>query len=559
MKSGVSRGGAENAVAASVRGDSGSVSAGVGACASGSPSAFSPRIPRASFNRNSQIGNRKSLRLLAALLGLGVVVLTTAGLGLYPSWTRGRAARWERAVERDAAGLMAGAGAYDAGNGEVGLLMVHGFASSPAVFQRMAPELAARGYRCRAVRLPGFGESPWTAQFSAEAWREAVDAEAAALRRSCRSVWVVGHSLGGTLALDHVLRGGRVDGLVLIAPLIEVADTRSPLLPPRTWFELGLAVWPEHVLIETAFDADLREPAPWLDERRDRFLPLSAYRELFRVRDAVAGRAGEIACPVFTAVAPRDRVVDSGAAVAYAAGMGSGDTVLWQQRESGHVMPLDAGWHELSARVDAFVRAEVASADYPQRGASNRYVPAFRIPLGMEDRQDDNPLLVLDEKDCIGKAPRERATHGSVHQRVLLRSAQDGAKDGVYAKQEFGAQTGDAVVIPVERLRHLRFGFRADDKTAGHRLPLIRSRTMPHGEPSSGFRWYASSRRSSSAFCSPVSPTSSGTSAMVSQMSSTSWMRSGTLKLNTSDLARVLMAFGTYHSFPSRPISRFDA
>ena len=36
-------------------------------------------------------------------------------------------------------------------------------------------------------------------------------------------------------------------------------------------------------------------------------------------------------------------------------------------------------------------------------------------------------------------------------------------------------------------LVRIRFGFRADDEASAHRQFLIRSRTIPHGDPSSGF------------------------------------------------------------------------
>ena len=282
--------------------------------------------------------------------------LLMAPATLYPAYTDVRARQWDRAVVRDTDGVRAGAQAFEVGEGEVALLMIHGFASSPAVFQRMAPALAERGYRCRVMRLPGFGETPDATRFDLATWQAAVEAEVQALRATSREVWLVGHSMGGTLALDQVVRGGRVDGVVLVTPLIEVADTRSVLLPPRRWFELGQHMWSEKTLIETAFPVDMHDPVPGLDEMRDLYLPVAAYREMFAVVDQVTGRAGDVRCPVLLAVAGEDLVVDSAAAVKYFSAIGAEHKTLMQLKASGHVAPLDGEWRELVAQVDQFVR-----------------------------------------------------------------------------------------------------------------------------------------------------------------------------------------------------------
>lgn len=290
--------------------------------------------------------------MIAAVAVLAVVL----PVSLYPMYTGVRARHWERAVTREADGLLAGARSFEVGEGDVGLLMVHGFASSPAVFQRMAPALAERGFRCRVIRLPGFGQPVGNTGFDLAAWRRVLEVEAGELRQQTRAVWLVGHSMGATLVLDHVLRGGPVEGLVLLAPLLGVAEARSVLLPPRTWFEIGRSVWSERALIETAFPVDIRTPLPGADEVRDRYLPVAAYGEMFALVDRVQGRAATVTCPVLMAVAPADLVVDSSAATAYFDGLGSRDKRLLVMEGAGHVLPLDHGWLDLVDAVEQFAR-----------------------------------------------------------------------------------------------------------------------------------------------------------------------------------------------------------
>lgn len=293
--------------------------------------------------------------MTTTLLLMGLLLLA-APTTLYPAYTSLRARHLERTVARDAAGVRLGAQPYEVGEGEVALLMVHGFASSPAVFQRMAPVLAEHGYRCRVMRLPGFGEPLGGARYDVAEWRSKLEAEVQQLRASSREVWLVGHSMGATLALDHVLRGGRVDGVVLVTPLIEVAGARSILMPPRRWFELGRRIWPDQALIETAFPVDLHEPVPGMEELRDRYLPVAAYAGMFALVDRVAGRAREINCPVLMAVAPADLVVDSKAATAYFSGLGTRHKRLLTLANSGHVAPLDRDWRGLVNAIEQFTQ-----------------------------------------------------------------------------------------------------------------------------------------------------------------------------------------------------------
>lgn len=295
-------------------------------------------------------------KYMSTLLILIGVLLLAAPTTLYPAYTGLRARHLERTVARDAAGVRLGAQPFEVGEGEVALLMVHGFASSPAVFQRMAPVLAERGYRCRVMRLPGFGEPLGTSNYDVADWRKRLEEEVRMLRASSRQVWLIGHSMGATLVLDHVLRGGEVDGVVLVTPLIEVSGARSILLPPRRWFELGRRIWPEQALIETAFPVDLHESVPGLDELRDRYLPVAAYAGMFALVDQVAGHAGDIRCPVLMAVAPDDLVVDTEAATAYFSGLGANRKHLLTMANSGHVAPLDRDWRRLVNAIEHFTQ-----------------------------------------------------------------------------------------------------------------------------------------------------------------------------------------------------------
>jgi len=274
-------------------------------------------------------------------------------------WIETRRRHWERGVRRDAGGLAFDAAPYTVGDGGVALLLVHGFADTPAVFRGLADALAARGLTCRAMRLPGAGEPLATAARQNPAtWLAAVRAEAAALRAAHRRVWLAGHSMGGALALLAQLDDpATADGLVLLAPLIAVSPARAPLLPPRLWFRIAHAALPFSRTFESCFAVNvLTRDGDAIAYTRDRFIPFATYSGLFRLTDRLRGRGPNLRAPLFAALAAGDRVVDAGAARAWL------DTCRAPRRrietldDCGHAIPLEANrLPELSGHIAAFI------------------------------------------------------------------------------------------------------------------------------------------------------------------------------------------------------------
>jgi alpha-beta hydrolase superfamily lysophospholipase len=253
------------------------------------------------------------------------------------------------------------AGEFTAGSGPVAILLIHGFADTPRIWRRLADRLADSGtFTCQAMRLPGCAEPAAQAKNQSLArWRSAVDREIDRLHAAHRRVWVIGHSLGGALALDAALRRPRsVCGVAALAPLIDVSRRRSPVLPAAVWFRLAtvaLALSPTFESCFSATGAAVDDPS--FAYAKDRFIPFCVYRGLFELIRSNRGRAGALACPVFAATAERDSVVDTPAALRWLSAC-PGAKRIRAFADLGHVLPLEQGWQALADDLAAFIREQ---------------------------------------------------------------------------------------------------------------------------------------------------------------------------------------------------------
>lgn len=104
-----------------------------------------------------------------------------------------------------------------AGESRPDLLLIHGFANSLQSFRLLAPRLASC---CRviAIDMPGYGLSDKPVDFDYHNGPQAAVMVAAARALGLQRTVYVGHSLGGAIALQAVVRDPDASGLVLMNP-----------------------------------------------------------------------------------------------------------------------------------------------------------------------------------------------------------------------------------------------------------------------------------------------------------------------------------------------------
>jgi pimeloyl-ACP methyl ester carboxylesterase len=141
----------------------------------------------------------------------------------------------------------------ESGKGDRALLLIHGLGSSMPVWSRNVQALA-RQHRVVAIDLPGYGKSskgpyPYSMAFFAEVVDRVIDA------LGLRRVVLIGHSMGGQIALTHaLLRPKKAEALVLVAPagLERFTPAEAELLTRMVTPEAVVKTPPDRVRLQIA-------------------------------------------------------------------------------------------------------------------------------------------------------------------------------------------------------------------------------------------------------------------------------------------------------------------
>lgn len=120
--------------------------------------------------------------------------------------------------------------------GRVGALLIHGLAASPYDLRTLGEWLAARNVSVYGMRIAGHGTSFVDLERTTPAdWRQSVDEGYGELKRHVTTVFVIGDSFGGNLAIDFAVRhqASSIAGIITLGtPLTLHRDWLNRLLIP---------------------------------------------------------------------------------------------------------------------------------------------------------------------------------------------------------------------------------------------------------------------------------------------------------------------------------------
>lgn len=107
-------------------------------------------------------------------------------------------------------------------NSKVGIVLVHGFTSTPSVMRPWAEFLNSHGFTVRVPLLPGHGTS--IAELENVSWQEwpaEIEIQINHLLNECEKVFLCGFSMGAAASLHVAARyQSQLNGLILVNPMI---------------------------------------------------------------------------------------------------------------------------------------------------------------------------------------------------------------------------------------------------------------------------------------------------------------------------------------------------
>ncbi len=234
------------------------------------------------------------------------------------------------------------------------LLIVHGFGEHSGRYSGMAEYFNSRGIAVISYdhRGHGLSEGKRGLLLSWKEFREdlgAVDNEAARLYPTL-PLFILGHSLGGTMTLDYILSSGHSPrGVIISAPALG-----APGISP---FLLGIAkiltaVTPR-LTLSTALDSDSisRDPEECRVYREDPLVhdkaSVKLASELSAVQEVIFSRSDNMHCPLLLCYGSEDRIAPHEPIEAFFNRSGSDDKEM---------KVFEGGFHEIH---NDFIREDV--------------------------------------------------------------------------------------------------------------------------------------------------------------------------------------------------------
>jgi esterase/lipase len=192
-----------------------------------------------------------------------------------------------------------------------GVVLVHGFLSSPAELKQLGQQLAACGHPVIGVRLKGHGTSPWDLhERKWQDWLASVQRGYDIMSRVTNEVLIVGFATGAALALHFAAtKPEKLSGVVSVSAPLKFCH-RSLAFAPLMHSLNKLSEW---VFVQEGikpFQFGVAEH-PDIDYRN---MPVRGLMELRKMVDELDRQLSKIACPVAIVQATDDPIVDPASA-----------------------------------------------------------------------------------------------------------------------------------------------------------------------------------------------------------------------------------------------------
>ncbi len=231
------------------------------------------------------------------------------------------------------------------------LLLLHGFAGSPAELRPFGQAAVNRGFKVSAPLLPGHGENLEAMRDCRRTdWTEAVVHTYESLRRDDSPVAIVGFCLGGALALN--LAGQlRPRVVCCLATPCEALDDVSF---PQEMFDGE----PVRSVLASLRDSPSPEVVRWRMKACHHSVPESFFQEYQLLIEELGLGLKGVNCPLLVAQSRNDRITHPENAQKIIDATSSARQKLVWSRQAGHALMIDNGRRALFREILNFLEEE---------------------------------------------------------------------------------------------------------------------------------------------------------------------------------------------------------
>ena len=228
--------------------------------------------------------------------------------------------------------IIKGAEPFFLPGGPHGVLLIHGFTGMPAEMLLLGRYLQEKGFTVLCMRLAGHGTTPEDmAHTDAEDWFDSVCDGYAILSGCTEKISVVGHSMGGLMALMLSTKK-KIHKVISLAAPIFVAEERGLKYLPSRGAALG----------QYALKRRRRLPdVPAACNVTYRKMPLISVHELVDYIAITKAALPKVQCPLLIVQSTGDHTVQPRSADYIYAHAGTMRKEVFWLKDSGHMLTID--------------------------------------------------------------------------------------------------------------------------------------------------------------------------------------------------------------------------
>ncbi|HET7530151.1 MAG TPA: alpha/beta fold hydrolase [Mycobacteriales bacterium] len=236
---------------------------------------------------------------------------------------------------------------FAADGAPVGAVLSHGLTGMPGSMRPWAEALAAAGLTVRLPRLPGHGTRWQDAnKVRWQDWYDELERAFDDVRSRCEQIFVLGLSMGGTLALRLAeCRGADVTGVLVVNPSLFTTRKDAKLLPLLRWIVPSLP----------PVGNDVKKPGV-VEPAYDR-LPVKAAHQLSLLWKLTNAELDQLTQPLLVFTSRDDHVVEPANSERLMAGAASTDKQQIWLDDSFHVATIDNDFRRIVDESLRFIRA----------------------------------------------------------------------------------------------------------------------------------------------------------------------------------------------------------